>query len=128
MFFFMIRRPPISTRTGTLFPDTTLFRSPGAIAAAAMSGTGQLTVGRRPRVAIVTTGDELVQPGRPLAPGQIPDSNGVMLAAMLVGEVAAVQPHHLPDDRAKLVTALKELARRHDVISSEEHPSELQSL
>ena len=91
--------------------------TPGAIAAAAMSGAGQLAVGRRPRVAIVTTGDELVQPGRPLAPGQIPDSNGVMLAAMLAGEVAAaVQPHHLPDDRAKLVSALKELARRHDVI------------
>ena len=82
-----------------------------------MSGAGQLAVGRRPRVAIVTTGDELVRPGRPLAPGQIPDSNGVMLAAMLAGEVAAaVQPHHLPDDRAKLASALKELARRHDVI------------
>src|SRR3546814_7504846 len=82
-----------------------------------MSGTGQLAVGRRPRVAIVTTGDELVPPGPPLAPGQIPDSNGVMLAAMLAGEVAAaVQPHHLPDDRAKLASALKELARRHDVI------------
>src|SRR3546814_6385035 len=40
-----------------------------------------------------------------------------MLAAMLAGEVAAaVQPHHLPDDRAKLASALKELARRHDVI------------
>jgi molybdopterin molybdotransferase len=89
----------------------------GAIAAAAMSGAGQLAVGRRPRVAIVTTGDELVQPGRPLAPGQIPDSNGVMLAAMLAGEVAAaVQPHHIADDRAKLASALKELARRHDVI------------
>src|SRR3546814_17641762 len=84
-----------------------------------MSGTGQLAVGRRPRVAIVTTGDELVQPGRPLAPGQIPDSNGVMLAAMLAGEVAAaVQPHHLPDDRANLASALKELARRHHVIVS----------
>src|SRR3546814_18815937 len=28
VFFLMIRRPPISTRTDTLFPDTTLFRSP----------------------------------------------------------------------------------------------------
>lgn len=91
--------------------------TPGAIAAAAMSGAGELAVGRRPRVAIVTTGDELVQPGRPLAPGQIPDSNGVMLAAMLAGEVeGAVLPHHLPDDREKLAGALKELARRHDVI------------
>ncbi|MCA0207678.1 MAG: molybdopterin molybdotransferase MoeA [Proteobacteria bacterium] len=91
--------------------------TPGAIAAAAMSGAGQLVVGTRPRVAIVTTGDELVQPGRPLAPGQIPDSNGAMLAAMLAGEVAdPVLPHHIPDDREKLAHVLKELARRHDVI------------
>src|SRR5690606_7030326 len=91
--------------------------TPGAIAGGAMSGAGQLAVGRRPRVAIVTTGDELVQPGRPLAPGQIPDSNGVMLAAILAGEVAApALPHHAPDDRAKLAHVLNELARRHDVI------------
>lgn len=91
--------------------------TPGSIAAAAMSGAGRLAVGRRPRVAIVTTGDELVQPGRPLASGQIPDSNGVMLAAMLAGEVAeAVLPHHIRDDRAALAKLLSELARRHDVI------------
>ena len=91
--------------------------TPGSIAAAAMSGVGQVAVGRRPRVAILTTGDELVAPGRPLAPGQIPDSNGVMLAAMLAGEVdAAILPHHIRDDRETLSHALKALARRHDVI------------
>ncbi|MBB6424711.1 gephyrin-like molybdotransferase Glp [Sphingopyxis sp. JAI128] len=91
--------------------------TPGAIAAAAMSGAGELAVGRRPRVAIVTTGDELVPPGHPLAPGQIPESNGAMLAAILAGEAEApVLAHHLPDDRAKLASAFKELARRHDVI------------
>ncbi|MDO9368606.1 MAG: molybdopterin molybdotransferase MoeA [Sphingopyxis sp.] len=91
--------------------------TPGAIAAAAMSGAGQLAVGMRPRVAIVTTGDELVQPGRDLGPGQIPDSNGVMLAAMLAGEVAEpILPHHVRDDRAILAKVLKDLARRHDVI------------
>jgi molybdopterin molybdotransferase len=91
--------------------------TPGAIAAAAMSGAGQLAVGRRPRVAILTTGDELVQAGRPLAPGQIPDSNSPMLAAMLAGEPAIVSlPHHVRDDRAILTKLLNELARRHDVI------------
>jgi molybdopterin molybdotransferase len=91
--------------------------TPGAIAAAAMSGAGQLVVGKRPSVAIVTTGDELVQPGRPAAPGQIPDSNGVMLAAMLAGDVAeTILPHHVRDDRTILAKVLKDLARRHDVI------------
>lgn len=91
--------------------------TPGAIGAAAMSGAAQLAVGRRPRVAILTTGDELVQPGRPLAAGQIPDSNSPMLLAMLAGEPAEVSlPHHIRDDRATLAKVLNELARRHDVI------------
>lgn len=91
--------------------------TPGAIAAAAMSGAGHLAVCSRPSVAIVTTGDELVQPGRTPAPGQIPDSNGVMLAAMLAGEVAEpILPHHIRDDRLVLSKVLKDLARRHDVI------------
>ena len=89
----------------------------GAIAAAIMGGAAQLTVGTRPRVAILTTGDELVQPGRALAPGQIPDSNGTMLAAMLAPEPAVVSiPLHIRDDREILAKVLKDLARRHDVI------------
>lgn len=100
----------------TLVPAGTRL-TPGAIATAIMSGAAQLAVGRRPRVAILTTGDELVQPGHVLAPGQIPDSNGTMLAAMLAGEPAEVGlPLHIRDDRAMLSRVLKDLARRHDVI------------
>lgn len=91
--------------------------TPGAIAAATMSGADQLAVGGRPRVAILTTGDELVQAGRAPAAGQIPDSNGPMLAAMLASEPAVVGlPHHVRDDREILSRILKDLARRHDVI------------
>jgi molybdopterin molybdotransferase len=91
--------------------------TPGAIAAAAMSGAEQLMVGSRPRVAILTTGDELVQAGRTLTAVQILDSNSPMLSAMLAGEPAVVSlPHHVRDDRAILAKVLKDLARRHDVI------------
>lgn len=91
--------------------------TPGVIAAAIMSGAAQLPVGTRPRVAIITTGDELVQPGHALAPGQIPDSNGTMLAAMLGTEPADVSlPLHIRDDRLMISRVLRDLARRHDVI------------
>lgn len=91
--------------------------SPGALATAAMSGAGTIAVGARPRVAILTTGDELVPPGQPLAPGRIPDSNSIMLAAMLAGDVAdAVRPVHVRDDRSTIAQTLKDLAAHHDVI------------
>lgn len=54
---------------------------PGQVAAAAAAGHDTVPVVPRPRVLIVSTGDELVAPGRPLAPGQLPDSNSAGLAA-----------------------------------------------
>src|SRR4051794_36992668 len=50
------------------------------LAAAAGAGAGRVPVHRPIRVAVITTGSELVRPGMPLRYGQIPDSNGVMLA------------------------------------------------
>ncbi|CAG7574306.1 molybdopterin molybdotransferase [Barrientosiimonas humi] len=53
----------------------------------------------RPRLAVLTTGDELVPPGQPLAPGQIVDSNGPMLRALaLCADVEVVAVEHVRDD------------------------------
>ena len=56
---------------------------PGAIGLMASQGVSRVSVRRRPRVAIVSTGDELHAPGSPLPPHGIYDSNGPMLEALV---------------------------------------------
>jgi molybdopterin molybdotransferase len=55
------------------------------------AGAGELSVVRRPRVALLTSGNELVPPGAPLQRGQIRESNGPALAALLAQTGAEVQ-------------------------------------
>jgi molybdopterin molybdotransferase len=55
--------------------------SPQSLALVVAGGHGALAVHRRPRVAVLATGDELTAPGEPLAPGRIHDSNSPALAA-----------------------------------------------
>lgn len=57
---------------------------PGELAMLASVGAADVSCVRRPRVAIVTTGDELVAPGGTLGHGQIFDSNSAMLAALAI--------------------------------------------
>jgi molybdopterin molybdotransferase len=70
---------------------------------AAATGTPWLSVRRRPRIAILATGDEVVRPGDPIGPGQIVSANGPALAAFVRG--AGGEPIDLgiaPDDRDAL--------------------------
>ena len=87
------------------------------IALAAATGMTNLPVRPRLRIALVSTGDELVEPGASLAPGQIFDSNRPMLGAALDRPAVEIDDRGiLPDDRGRLVALLRDLAASHDMI------------
>jgi molybdopterin molybdotransferase len=75
-------------------------------------GVAEASCTRRPRVAVLTTGDELVGPGEPRGPGDVRDTNGVSLAALAVGagaEVASVA--RVADEPEATVAALSHALR-----------------
>ena len=77
-----VREAGEDIRTGELaLPAGTELR-PAHVGVLASLGLGSVRVVRRPRVAIVSTGDELTRPGEPLRPGKIYDANAFSLAAM----------------------------------------------
>lgn len=80
---------------------------PWQLAAAASAGVARLGVARRPRVAVLATGDELTAPGEPLPTGSIYDSNGTLMASLASAAEAVVTV--LPragDDPDALLAAL----------------------
>ena len=77
------RRKGLDFATGTRLIAQGDRLSPARIAVAATGGHGELPVGRRLRVAVAATGDELVPAGSTEDPVPLPESNGIMLAALL---------------------------------------------
>ncbi len=89
--------------------------TPARIALAAMGGHGSVPVRRRVRVALISTGSELVEPGEALGEDQIPASNGIMIAAMLRDyRCDIVSQGIVPDRLEALVSAIR--ATQADVI------------
>jgi len=90
-----------------------------AIGLAATVGMARLDVAARPRVALFSTGDELVMPGEPLPPGAIYNSNRFMLGALLRGQGCAVTDlGNVPDRLDATRAMLREAAVDHDLILS----------
>jgi len=80
-------------------------------------GLAEVSVRRRPRVALFSTGDELTEPDRPLGPGAIYDANRAMLRAMLVRAGAEVVDLGILRDEAKgLERRLREAAAGCDLV------------
>ncbi|HEX9041322.1 MAG TPA: gephyrin-like molybdotransferase Glp [Trebonia sp.] len=90
---------------------------PMQIAVAASAGRDTVAVRPRPRVVVLSTGDELTEPGTPLVPGRIWDSNSYMIAAC-AREAGAVAYRHsvVPDDPAGVLPALEEQLSRADLL------------
>ncbi|HWP65769.1 MAG TPA: gephyrin-like molybdotransferase Glp [Candidatus Limnocylindria bacterium] len=81
---------------------------PSRVGALAAAGVAELDVYAQPRVAVLSTGSEIVEPGRPLAPGQIYDINRYTLAAVVRrhgGRPTLLPP--VPDAIEALETALE---------------------
>ncbi|WP_310410622.1 gephyrin-like molybdotransferase Glp [Chamaesiphon sp. OTE_8_metabat_110] len=93
--------------------------NPPEIAILAATGCDRVEVYQRPRVAILSTGDELVTPSETLKPGQIVDSNQYAIAAFVtqVGGIP-ICLGIVPDDRAKLTAAMSEAIATADFVLS----------
>ena len=93
--------------------------TPAALALAISAGLDALSVVEPPAVAVLDSGDELVPAGIPLAPHQIPASNGAMLSAMLAPYVGLTEtPGPVPDDADKLADAFVAGEDNHILITS----------
>ncbi len=90
--------------------------TPAIIAIAASVGLTQLSVYRLPRVAVCSTGDELVAITEKPQPHQIRQSNSYMLIAGLAQEGIIADRYHLPDEPAFMAEQMAELVKSYDVL------------
>jgi molybdopterin molybdotransferase len=83
----------------------------------AAAGRGTVTARPRPRIAVMSTGNELIEPGQPVTPGQIWESNSRMLAAAAqqAGCLARRRPI-VPDDKAAVLAAIEDALADADLL------------
>jgi molybdopterin molybdotransferase len=111
-----IRRAGSDFAMGETLIEAGALLTPACIGLAAIAGHATLPVRRPIRVALISTGGELVPIGTDPDPNRIPASNGVMLAALLQNlPVDITDMGIIPDDKAALITTF-ESARHYDII------------
>lgn len=112
-----IRRRGEDVRAGAVVLPRGTRLTPQALGLAASVGAATLQVVRRPRVALFSTGDELVMPGEPLKPGAIYNSNRYTLRGLLQALGCEVSDLGIVPDRLDATrAALRGAAQAHDLI------------
>jgi molybdopterin molybdotransferase len=112
-----VHRRGSDSRQGALLVEAgTLLRAP-EIAVAASAGMARVRVSSQPAVMVVSTGDELVEPGDPIADYQVRRSNAYAVAATLRRRgLVRVGDDHVPDDEALLRERLDLHLTTHEVV------------
>jgi molybdopterin molybdotransferase len=112
-----IRRTGIDLCIGQVILNQGQQLTPACIGLLASQGLTHVSVHSAPRVAIISTGDELIPPGQTLAVGQLYESNSFMLAALLqqLG-LTQIQCYHCTDDMQATQQLIAELLPQYDSI------------
>ncbi|MDT7547042.1 MAG: molybdopterin molybdotransferase [Actinomycetota bacterium] len=112
-----VRRAGEDVSAGDVVLQTGTHLGAAQIGLAAAVGRSRLVVRPRPRVVVVSTGSELVEPGEPVGPGQIQDSNSPALtAAALEAGAIAYRVGIVPDDPRRLADTLEDQLVRADLL------------
>lgn len=112
-----IRRRGEDVQRGAVVLPAGTRLSPASLGLAASVGAAVLPVARRPRVAVFSTGDELVMPGEPLKPGAIYNSNRFLLRGLLQRLGCEVADLGIVPDRLEATReALRRAAQGNDLI------------
>ena len=111
----------VSPRGGDIARGTRVVSSgdlltPGRVGALAAIGCEEIQVFARPRIAILSTGNEVVEPGQPLAPGQIFDVNRFTLAAIVSAHGGVPETHAPAHDSLDALTSAVDRCSTADMI------------
>ncbi|HEX8084999.1 MAG TPA: gephyrin-like molybdotransferase Glp [Solirubrobacteraceae bacterium] len=112
-----VRRAGEDMRAGEVVLSRATVLGAAELGVAVVAGRARVEVAKKPRVALLITGDELKDPGAPLGPGEIHESNGTTLGA-LARQAGAQIAHHgrVGDTRAATEEAIAQALDKADVV------------
>jgi len=113
---YSIRRRGDDVAEGEVLLPAGTRLGPAQIALLAASGHGSVLARAAPRVAVIATGNELSEPGSPLVPGRIWDSNTYMLAAAVRQAGGSATRHRAGDDPETVLALIGELSAQADLL------------